>query len=905
MKNFYNYFSGVKFRKTATQSAKGTFFSLLLATCAAFSACNDEVEYIVYPGKALTLEVKTAGIESRGLIESATLPDGHSIGVSLVDAGGTKYDGVTYHNIEAQASTGKTPQVWTLKSDVLLSSTDGTLHAYYPYSSSVTNMTQIAVTAGQTDWMYAEPVTGLNDGKAGASITMKHALAAVRLKIVKGTYTGAGAVTKITVKGDNIAHSGKLNARTGALSAQASAGTVLEQTVSFTASSTATVKDFIFVPVASSAAPTFTLTVDGKEYTATGAAVTAAQGNLYNYTLTIDNKVMTLSDVTVGEWGYNESGNPVIQAGYKVTIAGNTEGIAFSNKVNDDGSVTITAMSSVTDYEVNTVTVAGTASYTSQLAADGTRTVIINTGFTQDVTVTFNGVKPKIKVYAVNKGGYLIDYNEGDASCTGVAVVAGSHKFMIAKNDATDGTNKSLYYDYDKGDLSLTNYIQSDGINEYGYLPKPDGSYEKTPKLSDDFTTWTAGALSDFNGKANTQVIAASSSNSRDMCKVLETFNVGSDNQGHSDWYVPACGQLALMYLARTDIEAALANIGSTALGSVNYWSSSEAGTSSAWLVNFKNGRVDWSGNKDYNSGRVRFIRDYTEPLKGTIDLTTAANGVYAVAKNGKGVNVTDADASCMAVALIIDNQRIMIPKTDATDGTNNTLYWGKNLYGKDVAGITETTDQSVAKTDFNGKANTDAIIAAYGQHSVGMDSRDMCKVLASYAEGGFTDWYVPAAGQLYEMYNKKSDINTALQNIGGTALESGGYWSSSESDVSLVWRVSFNNGAVGNDFSLKNIGYRVRFVRDIKDMIYFHIYDGSTLKLTLRAEKGMTWREWVNSEYNTIEAICGNSGGYVGFEGNNYGFGNVTCYFSLGGYALPNETIISGQQYNVDKEPN
>ena len=155
-----------------------------------------------------------------------------------------------------------------------------------------------------------------------------------------------------------------------------------------------------------------------------------------------------------------------------------------------------------------------------------------------------------------------------------------------------------------------------------------------------------------------------------------------------------------------------------------------------------------------------------------------------------------------------------MISKTNATDGTNSTLYWGKNLKGKNVAGIRETTYQSEAKIDFNGKANTAAIIAAYSQHSVDMDSRDMCKVLSSYTEGGFTDWYVPAAGQLYEMYRNGSNINAALQNIGGTAFELENYWSSSEYDSSNAWRVYLGNGFAG-DYN-KNNDYLVRFIRDI-----------------------------------------------------------------------------------------
>lgn len=212
-------------------------------------------------------------------------------------------------------------------------------------------------------------------------------------------------------------------------------------------------------------------------------------------------------------------------------------------------------------------------------------------------------VDKNIKVYAVSATNALIDYSTADNTAKGVAIVAGEHKFMIAKSDATDGTNTTLYWTKSYSDLSLTNYDNADGTNSYGYL---GGS--STPQLSQDFTTWTAGALSDFNGKTNTEVIAASSSNAKDMCKVLETFNAGSDNQGHTDWYVPACGQLALMYLAKTDINAALAKIGGTALESYRYWSSSEYVSDSAWYVDFGNGTVGSRNKRD--SHRVRFVRD-------------------------------------------------------------------------------------------------------------------------------------------------------------------------------------------------------------------------------------------------------------------------------------------------------
>lgn len=158
--------------------------------------------------------------------------------------------------------------------------------------------------------------------------------------------------------------------------------------------------------------------------------------------------------------------------------------------------------------------------------------------------------------------------------------------------------------------LSLTNYIKVDGTNNYGYLPNADGTYFATPHLSDDYTTWTSGALSDFNGKTNTEVIVAASADARDMGTVLKNFNAADDqNQGYSDWYIPACGQLALMYLNMSDINTAITKIGGVNISSGdNYWSSSEYDVDNGWGVDFDNGIV---GSDDKGSGgRVRFVRD-------------------------------------------------------------------------------------------------------------------------------------------------------------------------------------------------------------------------------------------------------------------------------------------------------
>lgn len=261
----------------------------------------------------------------------------------------------------------------------------------------------------------------------------------------------------------------------------------------------------------------------------------------------------------------------------------------------------------------------------------GSGNIVINSS--SDETTIDNGV------YAVTADEKLINYNEADESCIGVALVAGEHKFMIAKSDATnDGSNYNLYWTNNTSDLSLTNYTKSDGTNGSGYLPKPDGTFGGSTHLSDDFTTWTNGALSDFNGKANTAVIAAASSHAKDMCTVLNTFNA---SDSFKDWYVPACGQLALMYLNMTEINAALAKIGGTALAAEHYWSSSELSSYFAWYVYFDGGFVyyDLKGNDGY---RVRFVRDISipKPLKERVsELESSKQDTLISGTNIKTIN--------------------------------------------------------------------------------------------------------------------------------------------------------------------------------------------------------------------------------------------------------------------------
>ena len=523
MKNLCKRFSAWgNFKHPVTSFTKGTILSLLLAACTAFTACNNE-ESLPTTGNQLKLSFGIKAPESRAIFTDTKLPDGKPVGV--------RHDGYAdYANLVYTGTTTGTTQTWSSTTSVTLTDTKGTLYAYYPQSSSVEiDAIDVDMTvADQTDWLYATPVTDVNEDKASVAVTMNHALANINVTVNKGSYLGAGNITNITVQSDGIALGGTFNAAqtTPGYTAFEDEGKPLSRTVTTTAGAAAT--DIMVVPTGTSAAITFLLTIDDIQFTAKSDAVQLAMGNSYQYTL-------NLSDIST----YMEI------SGFSVKPWNST------------------------------------------------------TGGTLDLE-EFVDTTPH--VYAVSSTGSLIDYNSADATAIGVALVAGEHKFMIAKSDATDGSNSTLTWDKSYSDLSLTNYGNADGTNSKGYL-----TGASTPQLNKDFTTWKAGALSDFNGKANTEAIAAASSDARDMCTVLNTFNA---SDSHNDWYVPACGQLALMYLNMTEINAALAKIGGTALAAEYYWSSSEYSSNYAWYLNFSNGYVYYRGSKDYGSGQVRFVRD-------------------------------------------------------------------------------------------------------------------------------------------------------------------------------------------------------------------------------------------------------------------------------------------------------
>ena len=224
-------------------------------------------------------------------------------------------------------------------------------------------------------------------------------------------------------------------------------------------------------------------------------------------------------------------------------------------------------------------------------------------------------------VYGIDADGKPLTYEEASAasSLSGVAIVMYGRALQISNSQLGNKQWGSPSVNIS----GLTDISQTGGgvTSNYGYLPKPDGSYGSTNesyKIKEGYANWPnypSTALADTAGWSNTEALIAAQGSSY-LGGTTTTFrNNSTVNQGHSDWFVPAEGQLAYMYLNHDKINTLLAkcsNPAGTALPAGMHWSSSESNTTYAWDVDFVKGSADNFGSKGYN-GYVRFCRDITE----------------------------------------------------------------------------------------------------------------------------------------------------------------------------------------------------------------------------------------------------------------------------------------------------
>ena len=364
----------------------------MLLVCSCHKEITPIIPVEIEKQEELVLNMSTETI-TKAIIEGSRLPDNSSVGLFITDDSGF-YEPAGYKNIKYTSRSEGGVQVWDSENPIYLSDKDATLYSYYPHIASLTSMNLLPVTASSTmqvDYMWGNPVN-VSKGNRVANITMKHALAVVRVTFVRGTYSGDGIVSKVSFSGGCAASIAALDITNGTLSNFIGQGAAISPAISKkTLSSTSQKADIIVIPTQETDGK-ITMTIDGKDYFLEFGDIELHQGEITQFHLTVNDGQLSLSDITVSEWTYSNVDPAEIKVSDKVKITGDIEDIAFYNSVSN-GTVTIVAVPKTKSIfeEVEPVTYTGscTLSQSSDIET-GVRTITLS-NISSNIEVNFTG----------------------------------------------------------------------------------------------------------------------------------------------------------------------------------------------------------------------------------------------------------------------------------------------------------------------------------------------------------------------------------------------------------------------------------------------------------------------------------------------------------------------------------
>lgn len=366
----------------------------VFVTAAACSPTDEFPAYTISDKAELSISVNTQP-PTKGMITERVLPDGSELCIGIFNPDGSNYMGKNYGHLYFKAENGPGTQIWKPSGQVILGESEGVLYAYYPYSMySGGDIRHIFVEADsytQDDFMYAGPYTGLNMDNKHVDITLKHALAAIKLTTRRGSYEGAGAIRSIGLGGYCGGYQGYFDVTQGKFT-EVSTGGIIYPTTSFNLSDGPNEQYIMLIPTGEPGDLMIRMTIDEVYYTKTIPNFMIEQGKITNLNLSVDKGKLTINSVTLSEWSVTARGEATAMADYRVTLAGDQEGISIGTVIDDNGKVTITAVPYISkEASVNPVTFEGTATFSQVVNENsGVRTIVIE-DLESNVSVIFDG----------------------------------------------------------------------------------------------------------------------------------------------------------------------------------------------------------------------------------------------------------------------------------------------------------------------------------------------------------------------------------------------------------------------------------------------------------------------------------------------------------------------------------
>ena len=305
---------------------KQYIYSAFVLTAVLCAGCAKEFENTTNENDGAAIELSSVSTDpmTKAVItgtEFTTSEAEAGIGLFLLDGTGATY-GSNSGNVRYGYSDGK----WTAASPLRIGNTVGTLVGYYPYSSTVTDITAIPVASSinGTDYLFGSIADLTSANAKTESLTLSHALTRLRITFKRdASFVGDCTLSSLTIEGDGIAASGTLDATTGKITATKSAFTVSGLNASI---STGLTEDCLVVPAAASDTPqavALKFTVDGKAYKVDltdELAVKLQSGIQTDITLTVKNTSVTVDGSSIGAWGDGGSQTVTVGGDYTVTV---------------------------------------------------------------------------------------------------------------------------------------------------------------------------------------------------------------------------------------------------------------------------------------------------------------------------------------------------------------------------------------------------------------------------------------------------------------------------------------------------------------------------------------------------------------------------------------------------------
>ena len=189
----------------------------------------------------------------------------------------------------------------------------------------------------------------------------------------------------------------------------------------------------------------------------------------------------------------------------------------------------------------------------------------------------------------------------------------------------------------------------------------------------------------------------------------------------------------------------------------------------------------------------------------------TIPNGVYIVYTDGSYSNydTLDSGKTPLGVGLKTNDVSLILHKTEYS---NKTWATSSTL----IEGVTDSIFEATAKSDYNGKTNTEKVILS-----------DLAGTAFIAVNELGLDWYLPACGEMEQIRLNITNINTALNLISGTTLSFNlNYWSSTQASTS-AWAWYSNRW----DYKAKGNSYNCRAIKEFisSDKIY-KVYKGTDI---------------------------------------------------------------------------